>query len=142
MIDEFFSTIKTTFTLIVIAIVIIIVVVAIKKGKEYFEDKERERKRDQELRDGINTIKSASKKWDRNLKINFMKYLSEEYDSLEDCRHKPIGGGYATQTVIMANVDGKIEYFSIDLAGLQELYNYIKSNINNYPSDSANTHLR
>lgn len=142
MIDEFFSIVKTTFTLVVIAIIIIIVVVAIKKGKEHFEDKERERKRDQELRDGINTIKSASNKWDRNHKISYMKYLSEEYDSLEDCQHKPIGGGYATQTVIMANINGKIEYFSIDLDGLRELYHYIKGSISNTPNNSVNTHLQ
>lgn len=68
MIDEFFNIAKTTFTLVIIAIIIIIVVVAIIKGKEYFGDKEREKKRNEEMRDGINQIKAASRRWERKHK--------------------------------------------------------------------------
>lgn len=142
MIDEFFSTIKTAFVLVVIAIVIIIVIVAIVKGKEYFEDKEQERKRKEEILDGINQIKAASKRWERKHQLNFMDYLAKEYNRLEECRHKPVGAGYATQTVIMANISGNIEYFSIDLEGLQDLYYYINNNLNSQSNNGANLRMR
>lgn len=142
MIDEFFNIAKTTFTLVIIAIIIIIVVVAIIKGKEYFGDKEREKKRNEEMRDGINQIKAASRRWERKHKLSYMEYLAEEYDKLEDCRHKPIGGGYATQTVIMANIGGNIEYFSIDLDGLSEVYHFINDNLDSQSNSGANLRMR
>lgn len=75
--------------------------------------------------DGINKIKVASKHWKRDHKWNFMNYLAEEYNKLEDCKRKPVGRGYATETVIMANINGNIDYFSVDLDALHDLYHYI-----------------
>ena len=106
------------------------------------KDKEQERKRKEEILDGINQIKAASKRWERKHQLNFMDYLAKEYNRLEECRHKPVGTGYATQTVIMANISGNIEYFSIDLEGLQDLYYYIKNNLNSQSNNGANLRMR
>lgn len=130
MFDSLFESIKVFFTIAIIGIIAIIVIVAIVKGKEHYEYQERKRKDEEDIRDGVNKIKAASKRWSRELKLNFMNYLSEEYNKLEDANNKPFGQGWACETVIMANINGDIDYFSVDLEALRELYHYIKGILN------------
>lgn len=130
MFDSLFESIKVFFTIAIIGIIAIIVIVAIVKGKEHYEYQERKRKDEEDMRDGVNKIKAASKRWSRELKLNFMNYLSEEYNKLEDANNKPFGQGWACKTIIMANINGDIDYFSVDLEALRELYHYIKSIVN------------
>lgn len=130
MLDSLFDSIKFFFTFTIIAFVVIIIIVAIIKGKEHYKYKESKRKNEEEMLNGINKIKTASKRWNRELKLNYMDYLAEEYDKLEKANNKPFGEGWACKTVIMANINGDIDYFSADLDALYDLYHYIDRNLN------------
>lgn len=125
MLDSLFDSIKFFFTFTIIGIVVIIVIVAIIKGKEHYRYMENKRKNEQDMIDGINKIKTASKRWSREIKLNYMNYLAEEYNKLEEKTHKPFGEGWACETVIMANINGEMDYFSADLDALYDLYHYI-----------------
>lgn len=125
MLDSLFDSIKFFFTFTIIGIVVIIVIVAIIKGKEHYEYNERKRKDKQEMLDGINRIKTESKHWNRERKLNYMDYLAEEYNKLEKAYSKPFGEGWACETIIMTSINGDMEYFSADLEALYDLYHYI-----------------
>lgn len=125
MFDSLFESIKVFFTIAIIGIIAIIVIVAIVKGKEHYEYQERKRKDEQDIANGVSKIKAASKHWSRDVKLNYMNYLSEEHERLEACQRKPVGGGYATKTVIMASINGEMDYFSVDLDAIYDLYHYL-----------------
>jgi len=126
MIDEFFDVVNASFTFVIVVIIVTVVIAAIVKGREYYKDKKQKRKIEQEMCEGVNKIKAASKYWSKEQKVNYMNYLSEEYDRLEEAKNKPFGQGWACKTVIMANIDGDMDYFSVDLEALRELYYYIR----------------
>lgn len=128
MFEDLLNSVKSFFTFVIIALVIIVIVVAIVKGREHYRYEERKREDEMKMKSNVVRIKNASQKWTRDHKVYFMNEIAEEYNKLQDAQNKPIGQGWACKTMIMANIDGKLEYFSLDLDSLYDLYYYLEQN--------------
>lgn len=114
---------------VVVAGFIVILIFIIAKVKEWYNYKENERKNKEKISRNTDEIIEASKKWSTQVKISNCNYFSEEYERLRKCQEKPVGAGYATSTIITVYINGKMQYYDMDIDGLYTIYNYLKNDI-------------
>ena len=108
---------------------IVILIFIIIRIKEWYDYREDERKHKEEIQRNIDKIIEASRKWSIQEKINNANNFLDHYERLLECQKKPVGAGYATETVITVFVNGKLENFEIDINGLYTLYRYMKNEV-------------
>ena len=121
--SELFSTIKTAFTWAIIICVIIFAVCAIRAFKQEKDAQERKRQEQQRRRYDINKIKTASKKWSNEYKIEFLQTLVRQH-KLGAFLYKDFGPEFSIVD-IKADIDGEIQEFHLNSAEAHEIYNYI-----------------